>query len=117
MLLVKKIKNERMQKIFSIIVIFVISITIVGAAYLKVGAVISCSTVSECEAIKKAKEDEKTAYQTELARLGSEADTLSNALAKLSSEKSVIQAQIDINQAEYRCKDVEPMGCEIFHKI
>jgi peptidoglycan DL-endopeptidase CwlO len=62
---------------------------------------ITCSSVAQCEALKAAKEQEKELYQNEVGRLQAEADTLAGAIATLSSEKSIIQAQIDINQAEY----------------
>lgn len=40
-------------------------------------------------------------YQAEADRLAGEAQTLNNALTQLSNEKAAIQAQIDINQAQY----------------
>lgn len=62
---------------------------------------ITCSSVTQCEELKAEKEKEKELYKNEAGRLKAEADTLAGALATLASEKSIIQAQIDINQAEY----------------
>lgn len=48
-----------------------------------------------------AKEAEISAYQTEAARLASQADTLAVALASITNEKNQLQAQIDVSQSKY----------------
>lgn len=40
-------------------------------------------------------------YQAESDRLNAEANTLTNALAQITNEKNALQAQIDVNQAQY----------------
>jgi len=49
----------------------------------------------------RALQSDMARYQKEVDRLNGEANTLANALAQITNEKNAIQAQIDVNQAQY----------------
>ena len=61
----------------------------------------SCSTVQACDAQIDAKNQDKAKYEAEISRLSGEAQTLENTVNKLSSEKAIIQSQLDISQSTY----------------
>ncbi|MEI7918081.1 MAG: CHAP domain-containing protein [Candidatus Saccharibacteria bacterium] len=59
------------------------------------------TSVSQLQAQIDALEQDIANYHAQAAQLNNEAQTLQTALAKLASERAIIQAQIDINQANY----------------
>lgn len=60
-----------------------------------------CLSITECQNQIASLEQNIASYKAEAVRLNAEAKTLQSALAKLAGEKSIIQSQIDINQAKY----------------
>lgn len=61
----------------------------------------ACSSISECDAEINNLQQQMSVYQKEASALSEQAMTLQNALGELAKQRAVIQAQIDISQAQY----------------
>ncbi len=61
----------------------------------------ACSSISECDAEINNLQQQISDYQKEASALSEQAMTLQNALGELAKQRAVIQAQIDISQAQY----------------
>lgn len=86
-----------------------LSLVAKGSAIILVAGLFTFATIQQPFTAKADQYDDKIAalqadmarYQAEADRLNQQANTLANTLAQITNEKNAIQAQVDLNQAQY----------------